>query len=105
MQKLPEFVVHERMSQGEEMKGTKVNREVKGWSAGEMKGKPSGSLEEDTGEMIEWRSMSQDEMNQCWRKLVGRMEEEVLDKYEAQDSKREDCWARIFALLREYNLQ
>ena len=60
------------------------------------------------------------------------MEEEVLDKYKVEDGKRgayrgsgsslewwrvrksrkyrtrkwrEDCWARIFALFREYNLQ
>ena len=30
----------------------------------------SSSLEEDTGEMIEWRSMSQEEMDQCWKKLA-----------------------------------
>ena len=71
-------------------------------------------------------------MDQCWKNLAERMEEEVLDKYKVEDSKREaykgrgaplewrrvrrskkygirkwreDCWARIFALFREYNLQ
>ena len=34
---------------------------MKGWSAEEMKGKPSSSLEEDTVEMRKWREMSQDE--------------------------------------------
>ena len=65
-------------------------------------------------------------------KLAEKMEEEVLDKYKVEDSRRaahrgrgaplewrrvrrsrkyriqqwgEDCWARIFALFREYNLQ
>ena len=76
--------------------------------------------------------MSQDEMDQCWWSLAERMEDEVLDKYKAADSKREaftgrsaqlewervrrskknkirklgeDCWARIFSLFGEYNLQ
>ena len=76
--------------------------------------------------------MSQGEMNQCWKNLAERMEVEVLDKYKVDDSKREacrgrgsplewrrvcrsknykigrwreGCWARIFSLFREYNLQ
>ena len=57
------------------MKCTK--KKVEGWSTEEMKDKPISSREEDTGEMIEWRSMSQDEMDQCWKK---RIEDEVLDK-------------------------
>ena len=71
-------------------------------------------------------------MDLCWKNLAERMEEEVLDKYKVEDSKREacrgrgdplewrlvrrskkyriqkwgeDCWARIFSLLREHNLQ
>ena len=71
-------------------------------------------------------------MDQCWKKLAERMEEEVLDKYKVEESKREafrgrgaplewrrvrrskkyrirkwgeDYWARIFALFRECNLQ
>ena len=40
----------------------------------------------DTGEMIEWRFMTQEEMEQCWKKLVEKMEEEVLHKYKVDDS-------------------
>ena len=50
---------------------------VKGWSAEEMKDKPSSPLEEETGEMMEWRSMSQEETDQCRKKLAEKMEEEV----------------------------
>ena len=50
MQKAPELVVHERMSQGKRMKCT-TEKKVKGWSNEEMKGKPSSSLEEETEEM------------------------------------------------------
>ena len=97
-----------------------------------MKDKANSLLEEDTEEMKKRRGMSQDEMDQCWRSLAERMEGEVLDKYKIEISKREafkgrraqlewrrvrrskknkirkwrdDCWARIFALFREYNLQ
>ena len=76
--------------------------------------------------------MSQEEMDQCWKKLAAKIEEEVLDKYKMDDSRRsayrgrasllertrvrrsrmhrirkwrEDCWARMFALFKEYNLQ
>ena len=33
--------------------------------------------------------MNQEEINHCWKKLAGKMEEEVLDKYKVEDSKRE----------------
>ena len=109
---------------GKGVKCAKEKKKVKGWSTEEMKGKPSSSLEEDTEEMIKWRGMSQGVMDQCWKNLAERMEEEVLDKYKVEDSKREAFtgrsalleWRRerrskkyrirrIFALFREYNLQ
>ena len=71
------------------VKCIKEKKEVKGWSTEEMKGKPSSSLEEDTEEMRKWRGMSQDEMDQCWKDLVEKTEEEVLDKHKVEDSKRE----------------
>ena len=45
---------------------------MKGWSTEEMKDKPNSLLEEDTEEMREWRHMSQEEMDECWKKLAGR---------------------------------
>ena len=131
-QKVSELVVHERMSQGEKARGTRENNKVKRRSTEEMKDKPNSLLEEDTVEMLECRSMSQEEMDQCWKKLTEKIEEEVLDKYKVDDSKREGyrgrgstlewrrvrksrkyrtrkwekyCWARIFALFKEYHLQ
>ena len=108
----------------------KEKKNVKKWSTEEMKGKPSSSLEEDTEEMRKWRGMSQDGMDRCWKDLAGRMEEEVLDKYKVEEREAlggrgaplgwksvrknkkyrkrkwgEDCWARVFSLFREYNLQ
>ena len=98
MQKVLELVVHERMSQGKEVRGTKEKKKVKGSSTEEMKDKPSSSLEEDTGEMIEWRSMSQEEMDQCWKMLAEKIEEEVLDKYNVEDGKRGSYRGRGFSL-------
>ena len=59
--KEPELVVHERMCQGEGVKGTEETKKVKGWSTVEMKDKPNSLLEEDTEEMRKWKSMSQEE--------------------------------------------
>ena len=44
---------------------------------------------EDTEEIRKWRGSSQSEMDFRWKNLAGRMEEEVLDKYKVEESKRE----------------
>ena len=41
------------MSQGEEVRGRKEKKKVKGWSTEEMKDKPNSLLEEATEEMNE----------------------------------------------------
>ena len=48
--------------------------------------------------MRKWRGLNQDEMDHCWKKLAERMEEEVLDKYKVEDSKREAHKSRDFPL-------
>ena len=58
---------------------------MKEWSTEEMKVKPGSLLEGDTEEIREWRHMSQEEMDQCWKKLAAKMEEEVLDKYKVEE--------------------
>ena len=68
--KILKLVVHERMSQGDEVRGAQVKNKVKGWSTEEMKDKTRSQLEDDTGEMMNWRSMSQENMDQCWKKLA-----------------------------------
>ena len=86
------------------------------------------SIFKDTKEMIGWRSLKQEEVDECWRTVAGEIEEEVLNNYKVEDSKREayrgrgaplewstvrrsnkyrhrkwceDCWARIFSWFRE----
>ena len=123
--KVHELVVNERMSQGERVKNPKVKKKVPGWSIEEMKERTNFAEEEDTEEMKRWRSLIQIGMDRCWKKLVERMEEEVLE-YKVEESKRgafkgrgntlewrtvrknkrykirkwrEDCWARIFLFV------
>ena len=76
--KVPELVVNERMPQGKRVKSPKEKKKVPGWSIEEMKVKPNIAVEEDTEEIRKWRGRSQSEMDQCWKNLPERMEEEVL---------------------------
>ena len=89
---------------------------VPGWSIEEMKERTNFAEEEDAEEMKRWRSLNQSEMDLCWKNLAEKIDEEVLDKYKVEESKRgaplewrrvrknkrckirkwrEDCWARI----------
>ena len=38
--------------------------------------------------MNRWRSLNQSEMELCWKNLAEKMQEEVLDKYKVEESKR-----------------
>ena len=38
---------------------------------------------------MKWRCFNQSEMDLCWKNLAERMEEEVLDKYNVEESKEE----------------
>ena len=87
--KVPVSVVQERMVHSEKVTGTKEQKKVKGWSTEEMKDKANSLLEEDTEEMRTRRGLNQDKIDQCWKRLAERMDEEVLDKYNVEDSKRE----------------
>ena len=44
---------------------------------------------EDTEVMRKWRGLSRSEIDQCWRNLAGRMEEELMENYKVEESKRE----------------
>ena len=68
-------------------KGMEEKKKVKGWPTEEMKNKSREDKEKDTEEMIEWRSMCQEEMDACWKRLAEKMEEEVSAKNKVEDSK------------------
>ena len=128
IQKVLELVVHQRMSQDKKTKGVEEKKKVKRWSTEEMKNKPCDVRREDSEEMIAWKTMSQEEVDNCWKKLAEKREEEVLDKYKVENSItgaykgkdsllewrrarrsrrhrirkwREDCWAIIFVFCSE----
>ena len=69
-QKVPELAVHEPMSQGKKATVIEEKKKVKGWSTEEIK-KPKRGQEKDTEEMIEWRSMSQEEMDKMLEEAGG----------------------------------
>ena len=76
------------MSQGTEVNGLKGKLKVSGWSTEERKEKLSVAEKEDAGEVKKWSGLSESEMDQSWKKLAGRMEEEVLDKYNVEESNK-----------------
>ena len=53
-----------------------------------MKERPNIVVEEDTEEMKKMENLNQSEMDQCCKKLAETMEEEVLDKYGVEESKK-----------------
>ena len=54
----------------------------------EMKERPDLTVVEGADEMKRWRSLNPSEIDLCWKSLAGRMEEEVLDKYKVEESKK-----------------
>ena len=70
------------MSQGTEIKGLRMVYR-------RYEGKLSVAEKEDAGEVKKWSGLSESEMDHSWKKLAGRMEEEVLDKYKVEESKKE----------------
>ena len=88
-QKVPELVVNERMQQDRRVKKTpKKRRQLPGRSTEEMKERPNVAVEEHTKEMKRWKSLNQSEVDLSRKKLAEKMEEEVLDKYKVEESKR-----------------
>ena len=68
-------------------------------SSEEMKNKPSSSAAEDSEEIIAWRTMSQEEMDQCWKKLAEKTEEEAFLTHKRWTTAKEElseaealCW-------------
>ena len=82
-QKLKEILEQRRM-EGSPKEKKKVPRRF----TEEIKEKPKFAVEQDTEEMKNWRELNQSDIDICWKKLAARMEEEVLDKYKVEESKR-----------------
>ena len=119
----------------DEKEGCKEGGEEKegGWWAGPQNGlrRKHASVSSKTRKnMVQWRSINQEGMDNVWKVLCGKMADEVLEKYNVEENKKgackgrgkplkwrivqrvkkyqprkvgEDCWARIYSRLREYS--
>ena len=65
---------------------TKPKKKVVGWSTEEMEEKTSKRELKDTEEMVQWRSINQEGIQE----LRGKMEEEVLEKYKFEENHKGD---------------
>ena len=124
-QQIPLMVVHERMSQSEEVSGTKEKKKVKGWSTEEMQDKPNslgrhrrnedmerynsgghGSMLEEVGrERMRkrfWTSTRSRTAKEAYRGRCSSLEWWRVRKSRKYRIRkwREDGWAIIFALFR-----
>ena len=61
MRRVPELVVHERMSEDKRVKGLEEMKKISGWSTEELKEELSVAHEEDAEEVTKWRGLSQSE--------------------------------------------
>ena len=76
------------MKGGESKEEKKKEKKVAGWSTKMTKEVASKKEFEDTEEMVQWRSISEEDIHELWTALCGRMEEEVLEKYNAEEAKK-----------------
>ena len=97
-----------------------------------MEEKTSNRENKDTDEIVQWRTIIQEETNHRWKELFGTMEEEVLEKYKVEETVKgaykgrdepsewrivqgvkkyqprewgEGCWARVFSWFRGNTFQ
>ena len=109
VQKVLVLVVNVLMSQGERVKDSKEKQKVPGWSSEEMKEGPN--MAEDTEKMKGWRRRLR---RKSWTSTKSKRARKGLPKAEATHWNEKECeeagstrgcWARLFSLFREYNLQ
>ena len=55
----------------------------------EMEEELRSAEKEDAEEVKKWRGLSQSEIDQSWKNLAERMEEEILNKYKVEESNKE----------------
>ena len=71
MQKMPELLVHEHMSQGKGVKRRKREKEsTRIVSSIDKRKNQIVGMVEDTEEIKKWRGLSQCEIDQCWKNLA-----------------------------------
>ena len=63
----------------------KSKKNVDGWSTEEMKDKANSRFKIHMEEIMKWRGLSQEELDQRWKNLERKIEADVLDKYKIDD--------------------
>ena len=67
---------------------------VVGWSTKVLEEVTSKRDIEEMGEMVQWKSINQEEVHNLWKELCGKIQEEVLEKYKVEEFKRGACKGR-----------
>ena len=126
-----EQMVSQAQMKKKKSKREKEKKKVVGYSTERMKEYRSKREVKDSEEVVQPRSIHQEEVDHFGKELCGKILEEVLEKYKVEDTKKgayknrerlewrifkrvhkyqsgkwcEDCWARIYAWHWEYSLQ
>ena len=87
MQKAPELLVSELLMKEKELKKEKKQNKVAGWFTEKIEEKASKQEFKDKEEMVQWRSINHEGVNDV-RKNCREMVEEVLGRYKVEVSKR-----------------
>ena len=94
MQNVPELMVSQAQMKKNEAKEEKETKKVEGWSTKmleDVKNKPEF---EDTEEMVQERGIHQEEADNLRKELREKMEEEAVEKYQAEETTPNACEGR-----------
>ena len=80
VQGVPELLVSQSLTKEKELRKNERIGNVVGWSTEKMEEERNNQLVKDTEEMVSWRSINQEEIDEVWKKLAVKIEEEVLEK-------------------------
>ena len=106
VQRVPVLLASQLMVKGKKLEGKEEKRKVVGWSTKEMDEKVNNLRVEDTEEMVSWRSLSQEEIDKCWKKMAGKWRMRCWNIRGGGQKEAENgvkiCWQELSPLFREY---
>ena len=89
VKRAPELLVSQVLTKEQGQKKEWKKNKVVGWSTEKMEEKGSKQEFNDTEDMVQWRSINQEETDSVWKKRSWTLEEEVLEKFKVEvQSKR-----------------
>ena len=87
--RVPELLVSQTLTKEKELRKNERIGNVVGWSTEKMEEERNNQLVKDAEEMVRWRSINQEEIDEVWKKLAVKIEEEVLGKTKWKIAKEE----------------